>query len=33
MTAFWIADGRQPPGEDARVTVIDSVRELDALLD
>ena len=33
MTAVWIADGRPAPAEDPRVTVVDSVRELDALLD
>ena len=32
MTAVWIADGRRPPELDPRVTVIDSVRELPALL-
>ena len=32
MTAVWIADGRTPPEEDPRVTVVDSVRELDGLL-
>jgi putative hydrolase of the HAD superfamily len=33
MTAVWIADGRHAPAEDPRVTVVDSVQELDALLD
>jgi len=32
LTAVWIADGRTPPAEDLRVTVVDSVRELDGLL-
>ena len=32
LTAVWIADGRTPPTEDPRVTVVDSVRELDGLL-
>lgn len=33
MTAVWIADGRTAPAEDPRVTVVDSVRELAAVLD
>ena len=33
MTAVWIADGRPAPGTDPRVTVVDSVRDLDGLLD
>jgi putative hydrolase of the HAD superfamily len=33
MTACWIADGRTAPWSDPRVSVIDSVRDLDALLD
>ncbi len=32
MTAVWIADGRPPPERDPRVTVVDSVRELDGVL-
>ncbi len=32
MTAYWIADGRPAPGADLRVTVVDSVRDLDGLL-
>lgn len=32
MTACWIAGGRTPPATDPRVTVIDSVRELDRVL-
>jgi putative hydrolase of the HAD superfamily len=32
MTACWIAAGRAAPEDDPRVTVIDSVRELPALL-
>ena len=28
MSAVWIADGRTPPADLPRVTVIDSVREL-----
>jgi len=33
MRAVWIADGRPAPGSDPRVTVVDSVRELDDLLE
>ena len=33
MRAVWIADGRPAPRPDPRVTVVDSVRELDDLLD
>jgi putative hydrolase of the HAD superfamily len=33
MRAVWIADGRPAPGSDPRVTVVDSVRELDEVLD
>jgi len=33
MRAVWIADGRTAPDSDPRVTVVDSVRELDELLD
>jgi putative hydrolase of the HAD superfamily len=33
MRAVWIADGRPAPESDPRVSVIDSVRELDDLLD
>jgi putative hydrolase of the HAD superfamily len=33
MRAVWIADGRTAPESDPRVTVVDSVRELDDLLD
>jgi phosphoserine phosphatase len=33
MTAYWIAGGRPAPGTDPRVTVIESVRDLDGLLD
>jgi putative hydrolase of the HAD superfamily len=33
MRAVWIADGRAAPDTHPRVTVVDSVRELDALLD
>jgi putative hydrolase of the HAD superfamily len=33
MRAVWIADGRPAPGSDPRVTVVDSVRELDDVLD
>jgi len=32
LRPVWIADGRTPPVDDPRVTVIDSVRELDAVL-
>jgi putative hydrolase of the HAD superfamily len=32
MRAVWIADGRTAPDTDPRVTVVDSVRELDELL-
>jgi HAD superfamily hydrolase (TIGR01549 family) len=32
IPAFWIAAGRPVPVEDPRVTVIDSVRDLDGLL-
>ena len=32
MTVVWIADGRPAPGTDPRVTVVDSVRDLDDLL-
>jgi putative hydrolase of the HAD superfamily len=33
MRAVWIADGRTAPGQDPRVAVVDSVRELEELLD
>jgi putative hydrolase of the HAD superfamily len=33
MTAVWIADGRPAPAEHPKVTVVDTVRELAALLD
>ena len=33
LRAVWIADGRPEPESDPRVTVVDSVRELDDLLD
>jgi putative hydrolase of the HAD superfamily len=33
MAVVWIADGRTPPAEHPRVTVVDSVVELPALLD
>jgi putative hydrolase of the HAD superfamily len=33
MRAVWIADGRPLPESDRRVTAVDSVRELDDLLD
>ena len=33
MSVVWIADGRTPPTEDPRVTVIDSVVELPGVLD
>ena len=33
MTAYWIAGGRPAPDTDPRVTVIESVRDLDGLLD
>ena len=32
LRAVWIADGRTPPEDDPRVTVVESVRELDGLL-
>jgi putative hydrolase of the HAD superfamily len=33
IRAVWIADGRPVPESDSRLTVVDSVRELDELLD
>jgi len=33
MSAVWIADGRTPPSQHPRLTVIDSVVELGAVLD